>query len=405
VRRVGRRAVVIATAALAFLGVPVGVASAAAGPAVLAFEPTTHDYGPVPERQYTEQKFTLANTGGRASSRLTVTLSGAAAFTVTQDTCTERSLGPGKTCAVTVRFTPTAVAPVTATLTVVATHRADPASAQLTGRGKGLGSTGPAHLYWTALMQGESYVINTMPLAGGPVTTLAEGLDGADLIAVNGANLYWSDNTPVNAGTINTAPLSGSPITTLVTGQVYPRGVAVDASHIYWTNSVGGQVNMAPLSGGPVTTLFGGQSFPFGVAVDGTSIYWATSDVSSTSGTIWKAPLPGQPQTPPVALVTGQNIPYGLAVDSTHVYWANTGRQPGEGSVSSAPLSSPNGTPATPTTLVSGLDFPYGLAVSEGRIYWTDGDGGINTVPVTGGAVQNLYSTLFGAPLGIAVGP
>jgi hypothetical protein len=334
-----------------------------------------------------------------------VKLLGATAFTVTQDTCTGKNLGPRKACTVIVRFTPTAVAPVTATLRAVAKHRAEPASAELTGRGKGFGSTEPAHLYWTALMEAEGYTLNTMPLTGGAATTLVDNLDGADLLAVRGTNLYWSDNTPVNAGTINTAPLSGSPVTSLVTGQDYPRGVAVDGSHIYWTNSVGGQVNMAPLTGGPVTTLFGGQGFPVGVAVDSTSIYWATSGVSSTSGTIWKAPLPGMPQTPPVALVTGQNNPSGLAVDSTHVYWANNGLQDGDGSVNSAPSASPTGTPITPTTLVSGLDFPYGVAVSNGRVYWTDGDGGINAVSATGGSVENLYSTMFGGPLGIAVGP
>ena len=64
------------------------------------------------------------------------------------------------------------VAPVTATLRAVAKHRADPASAALTGRGKGLGSTGPAHLYWTASLETEPYTLNTMPLAGGTVTTL-----------------------------------------------------------------------------------------------------------------------------------------------------------------------------------------------------------------------------------------
>ena len=58
-----RRAMVAAGAALALLGMPVGAASATAGPAVLAFEPATYDYGPVPERQHTEQTFTLVNTG------------------------------------------------------------------------------------------------------------------------------------------------------------------------------------------------------------------------------------------------------------------------------------------------------------------------------------------------------
>ncbi len=59
----------------------------------------------------------------------------------------------------------------------------------------------------------------------------------------------------------------------------------------------------------------------------------------------------------------------------------------------------------TPTTLVSGLNFPYAVAVSDGQVYWTDQESNISAVSVTGGSVQNLYSTTFGALFGIAVGP
>jgi hypothetical protein len=59
----------------------------------------------------------------------------------------------------------------------------------------------------------------------------------------------------------------------------------------------------------------------------------------------------------------------------------------------------------TPTTLVSGLNFPYAVAVSDGQVYWTDQESNISAVSLTDGSVQNLYSTMFGALFGIAVGP
>ena len=62
-------------------------AAAKTGPAVLAFHPAPFDYGQVPPGQRAARTLTLANTGGRASSALTVTLSGSAAFAITADTC------------------------------------------------------------------------------------------------------------------------------------------------------------------------------------------------------------------------------------------------------------------------------------------------------------------------------
>ena len=55
--------------------------------------------------------------GGQATGALTDTLTGAAAFTVTGDTCAGISLAAGGTCTVTARFAPASIATDTATLT------------------------------------------------------------------------------------------------------------------------------------------------------------------------------------------------------------------------------------------------------------------------------------------------
>jgi hypothetical protein len=52
--------------------------------------------------------FTLKNSGGSATSALTITVTGSA-FTISADSCTGTSLGPGKSCAVTVSYEPSSV--------------------------------------------------------------------------------------------------------------------------------------------------------------------------------------------------------------------------------------------------------------------------------------------------------
>jgi hypothetical protein len=150
---------------------------------------------------------------------LKVMVAGAAGFSITGDRCSGRSLGPGKSCTVSVRFAPTSLGTVTATLTAAGKKPAATATVALTGTGVGLGAV-PAHLYWT---------------------------NGAD-------------------GTINVANLDGSSPRVLVGGQNPPAGVAVTSTHVYWVNPNGGTVNQANLDGSGAHALFTGQS-SLGVAV------------------------------------------------------------------------------------------------------------------------------------------
>ncbi len=103
------RAVVVAGAVVMALGSAAGAAAAKPGPPALAFSPAPYNYGQVAAGGAASQTFTLANTGGQATGRLAVTLTGAAAFTITGDAC--HSLAPGKRCTITVRFAPTGPAP------------------------------------------------------------------------------------------------------------------------------------------------------------------------------------------------------------------------------------------------------------------------------------------------------
>jgi Abnormal spindle-like microcephaly-assoc'd, ASPM-SPD-2-Hydin len=236
------RAVVVA------LGSAAGVAAAKPRPPVLAFTPSPFDYGQVAAGQAASRTFTLANTGGQGTGRLRVTLAGSAAFTITGDTC--HSLAPGKTCSVTVRFTPAGSGTVTATLTAAGKKKAVTVADALAGTGKGLG----------------------------------EAL----------GNIYWADS---GDGTVNSAALDGSNPQAIVNGQDDPIGVAVNNGHLYWASSFGNTINEAGLDGSNQQTLVSGQGAA-GMAVDGSHIYWSIEfSGAGTLGTIWEAGLDGSNRT------------------------------------------------------------------------------------------------------------
>ena len=79
----------------------------AARPPVIAWSPASpFDYGTVDVGQADSQTFALTNSGGSATGMLSVTLGGAAEFTITADACSGTALGPGKTCNVMVQYPP-----------------------------------------------------------------------------------------------------------------------------------------------------------------------------------------------------------------------------------------------------------------------------------------------------------
>ncbi len=385
------RAIAVAGAMVVALGPAAGVAAAKPRPPVLAFSPAPYDYGQVAAGQSASRTFTLANTGGQATGKLALALTGPAAFTITGGTC--HNLAPGKTCTVTVRFTPAHTGIVTATLTAASKKRHVTATDALTGTG-GLGAA-PGHLYWTDQIGTESGTIKVIPLtgAGTPATLVTEQASPAG-VAVDAGHIYWGTvATQVVPAMLEEAPLTGGHPTALVhTGLTSPTGVAVDASHIYWSDSGSGTISKMLLTGGLITPLASSGKFalPAGVAVDSSHIYWANSGV----GTINEAPLTGGR---PTTLFSGQASPWGVAVDSGHIYWTNSG----DGTIDEAPLT---GGPVT--TLVTGQDSPEGLAVDSGHLYWANNDlsGTINEAPLTGGPVTTLV-TGQPSPVGVAVGP
>jgi hypothetical protein len=126
---------VVAGASALLMG---GVLASSAAPPPVTFSPSSFNYEQVAVGQTPAptKTFTLANApGAKATGALTVTVPGSAEFSITADACTGRSLGPGKSCTVTVQFAPTAAGTVTATLTAVNNKNAVQATANLSGTG------------------------------------------------------------------------------------------------------------------------------------------------------------------------------------------------------------------------------------------------------------------------------
>jgi YD repeat-containing protein len=172
-------AAVAATVALVVLLAP--AAGQARGAPALAWSPATnssYDYGKLDAHagQTRSVTFTLTNSGGGASGGLTITRSGSPAFTTTADGCTGRSLGPKKSCSVTVRYAPT-TDNESDSATLAGTGES--ASASITLRGTSVGVTlacpGPAFFGGAVLpdiLNGKLACLLTVP--GASLTTTGQ---------------------------------------------------------------------------------------------------------------------------------------------------------------------------------------------------------------------------------------
>jgi hypothetical protein len=162
-----------------------------------------------------------------------------------------------------------------------------------------------------------------VPIAGGSVTPLAQGGEGAGMV-MDANSIYWIDS---NTGDVLMVPISGGTPTTLVSGALpvslaHGNGIALDATSVYWTNSGAGTVMKVPIGGGAPTTLASGGASANGMAVDATSVYWT----DAVTNAVMKVPIGGGAMT---VVATGEYPPFGIALDATNVYWT----VPGEGAV------------------------------------------------------------------------
>lgn len=364
---VGAGALLVGTAVITWAGSP--PAASAASPS-LAFDPALVDYGSVAVGQTASATVRLSNTGRSGTGALTLSVSGPAAFGLTLDDCTGLSLGPAKSCSVTVRFSPTGGGPVTGTLSAVSA-RGVRATSTLSGS---VGS-----LYWADLDNGN---IDVASLDGSNVQTILTAQSTPTGLAVGPTNLYWANYRDGNPdGTIMSANLDGTDPRTLVSGVQEPLGVAVSSTNLYWTEA-SGTIMESGLDGSAPAAIVTGLTDPVGLAVANGQIYWD----DAVTGTIDTANLDG---SNPKVLVSGLSEPLGVAVANSHLYWSTFGAV--SSSVGESDLDGSN-----QHTLVDGEANIEGVAADSGHIYWTnsftDGKGSISEANLDGSDTQVIVS-------------
>lgn len=119
------RAIRVAVAGAAVMLLVPGLASAKGAPAIAFVPGPTFDYGSIEFGSTGSQAFVLTNSGGVATAVLTVALTGSSAFSISSNTCSATSLGPKKSCSVTVQYSPgsDSEASTTETATLAASSR------------------------------------------------------------------------------------------------------------------------------------------------------------------------------------------------------------------------------------------------------------------------------------------
>jgi hypothetical protein len=334
-----------------------------------------------------------------------VTVAGSATFANVSDTCTGTSLAPGASCTVTVRFGPTSLGAVTATLTAASQTPAVSATAALTG-------TGVGHLYW--VNQGQAATDGSVNLANpdgtNAVTLISQAgpLPFPQGVAVNANLLYVSvrgdlDNDPEfepfilraendnldNYSRLFVFGVEGLP-------DIVPQQLAINANNPndLFVRSGDGRIWRGNLNDETFQNIFPQQPPQArGMTVDANYVYWSTFRALQGDGTIWRANLDG---TNPVQLAQNLDQPQGLAVDANYLYWANDGN-----SIMRAPLNSA----FIPETIVTGQSVPVALAVDATHIYWSNFDNTIWRANLDGTST-NPQQIISGQnnPVAIAIG-
>ena len=231
-------------------------------------------------------------------------------------------------------------------------------------------------VYW-----GGSAGVSKVALDGGTPQLLAPGTQ-VSAIALDATNVYWTDAASGAAGLVESVPVTGGAVSTLAELSGYPSPViAVDATSVYWIARDEGLVRIAK-TGGPIVTL--APSIPLGpIAVDATQVYWQGdgADLFSVMSESKAGGTPGR-------LAGDQDGVTRFAVDDTDVYWMIG---TGTGTIVLIPASG-----GSPVTLVQSDAATAGLAVDGTSVYWAEstseepGDAGGSGVQPVSARVMKL---------------
>jgi hypothetical protein len=260
--------------------------------------------------------------------------------------------------------------------------------------------------------------IKRIPLAGGVVTVLVDGLLNGLIpppgpgwvpaswhptggIAVDDSTVYFGDASFYQSYRVMKMPSAGGGAapTILVadtTGDAsnFVRSLLLYQDHLYWPDL--NSIKVVATSGGAYTDLISNRTSPLSLVRQGGDLYWieALCCAHNDVGTIERMPTSGGT---PVPVRTGVTSPVVIAVDQNNLFWVEGGAIggiEGFGSVTSIGL---DGT-GEDTLVTAASAGPF--AVDDAYVYFINAFT-IKRVPVNGGAVHRL-GTSYSFARGIA---
>jgi hypothetical protein len=156
--------------------------------------------------------------------------------------------------------------------------------------------------------------IYRVPLAGGPLQSLASVTYGGGVIAVDATTIYYAEGNPSN---VYTLPIGGGTPALLAQLQGGVDSIAVDATTIYVGTTQGALLALTPGTDGGAPRVLGTEFGLQSIQRDGEYVYF----VASGTGHVGKALVDGGGET----ILWKGNVPMAIAVDSTFMYWNDMG--------------------------------------------------------------------------------
>jgi hypothetical protein len=240
------------------------------------------------------------------------------------------------------------------------------------------------------------------PCAEGACTpiTLSSTFVAWGSLAQDVDTLYFTNSD----GTLRSVPKAGGPTRTIADGLGSPIGLGVDATYAYISDSAANKILKIALSNGAVTDLVTNQSGPQALVVDATNVYWVNYGVGAENGSIMmcaktgcnNAPTKyfGRLILPPAGGQSGAMS--SLAVGDTYVYY---GSVIGNGEVHRAPIAG-----GPDETVFSDVGPPGALVTGNGTLaFLTWGTAGKVRIAAQGAATSSIVAVDINSPLALAM--
>lgn len=143
------------------------------------------------------------------------------------------------------------------------------------------------HVYWssggTMATSFADGALRRMPVAGGPIETLATDVLEMGSLIVAGNRVYFGMRDAV--GVVD--PAAPGVVTTFASQAGDPGRFATDGTNLYWTEP-SGRVLRKAIAGGPTVVLAEGINQPFGITLDGAYVYFTVRGSGLDDGGIMR---------------------------------------------------------------------------------------------------------------------